>query len=150
MAVEELGLTDANILVYAVYPDNEHYAGSRALLERAERPDGRLCVTPQVLCEFFSTVTNPKRVSIARQPEEAVSVVEAIVAMPGMTVLPISETVPLRMAQLVRRRAVKGARIFDVQLVATMLENGIRRIYRFNRKDFDPLSDLIEVLTPVE
>jgi len=37
--------------------------------------------------------------------------------------------------------------IFDLQLVATMLANGIRRIYTYNRGDFERSTE-IDVLTP--
>ncbi len=42
---------------------------------------------------------------------------------------------------------LRGGRIFDVQLAATMLANGVRRIHTFNRSDFERFPDL-EVLTP--
>jgi predicted nucleic acid-binding protein len=42
---------------------------------------------------------------------------------------------------------VAGAGIFDLQLVATMLANGVRRIYTFNRSDFEVFEELM-VLAP--
>ncbi len=48
---------------------------------------------------------------------------------------------------LVRQEPVRAGRIFDVQLVATMLANGVRRIHTYNRSDFERFADL-EVLTP--
>jgi predicted nucleic acid-binding protein len=55
-------VVDANILVYAVYRDTPQYAASRAWLERAARGEAEICLTSQVLAEFFAIVTNPKRV----------------------------------------------------------------------------------------
>jgi hypothetical protein len=40
-----------------------------------------------------------------------------------------------------------GRDVFDLQLVATMLGNGVRRIYTFNAKDFEPFQEL-EVIVP--
>jgi predicted nucleic acid-binding protein len=37
--------------------------------------------------------------------------------------------------------------VFDVQLVATMLANGVRRIYTFNMKDFELFPE-IHVIEP--
>jgi predicted nucleic acid-binding protein len=37
--------------------------------------------------------------------------------------------------------------VFDLQLVATMLGHGVRRIYTFNAKDFDPFQEL-DVIVP--
>ena len=50
--------------------------------------------------------------------------------------------VPLQIAEiwgeLVQRHAVIGQKVYDVQLVATMLGHGITRLYTYNRKDFAP------------
>ncbi len=48
---------------------------------------------------------------------------------------------------LVRREPVRAARVFDLQLAATMLANGVRRVHTFNRSDFERFTEL-EVLTP--
>jgi predicted nucleic acid-binding protein len=53
-----------------------------------------------------------------------------------------------RWTALVRHHPVSGRKIFDVQLVATLLANGVRKLYTFNRTDFEPFAE-IEVLTPV-
>ena len=39
----------------------------------------------------------------------------------------------------VRRHAVEGAGVFDLQIVATMLANGVQRIYTFDPGDFKSL-----------
>ncbi len=59
---------DANVLVYAVYRDTAQHVASRALLERGQRGELRLCLTSQVLAEFFSIVTDAKRVSRSSDP----------------------------------------------------------------------------------
>ena len=87
----EPGIVDANVLVYAFYTDAEHHPASRQLLERGHESGASLRITSQVLAEFFSIVTNRKRVTLARSPADAVSAIEAIVALPGMTVLPMPE-----------------------------------------------------------
>jgi predicted nucleic acid-binding protein len=47
---------------------------------------------------------------------------------------------------LLRRRPVIGGDAFDLQIVATMKANSVRRIYTFNAEDFEAFSEL-EVLT---
>jgi predicted nucleic acid-binding protein len=59
----------------------------------------------------------------------------------------MSAAVVVRWAELGEKHNVTGADVFDLQLVATMLEHGVRRIYTYNRDDFLPFGDL-EVLTP--
>ena len=58
----ELCLLDANVLVYAFYADAEHHAAARALLDTASNASAALCVTSQVLAEFYSIVTDRRRV----------------------------------------------------------------------------------------
>lgn len=120
---------------------------SRQLLEGAHDPEATLRVTSQVLAEFFSIVTNRKRVTLVRTPAEAISAIEAIVALPGMRVLPMPEHTVYRWLELVRQKPVTGGMIFDLQLVATMRANGVSRIYTYNRGDFEPFIGL-HVITP--
>jgi len=68
---DELTLIDANILVYALFPESEHYLACRTLINAGASLEAGLCVTSQILAEFFSTVTNSKRVSQVRTPEDA-------------------------------------------------------------------------------
>jgi len=51
------------VLVYAVNADAPQHAASRALLDAAGDPTVRLYVTSQILCEFYSLITNPRRVA---------------------------------------------------------------------------------------
>ena len=140
-------LIDANILVYALLRESEHHAACRTLIEGGTAHDANLCVTSQILAEFFSVVTNPRRVSSPRTPEEASAAIHAVLSLPGLRVLPVPEDAPIRWLQLLIRRPVRGGDIFDLQIVATMLSNDVRRIVTFNRKDFLVFAEL-EVLTP--
>jgi predicted nucleic acid-binding protein len=54
-----------------------------------------------------------------------------------------------RMFSLLEAVPVKGPSIHDLHLAATMLENGITKIYTFNVQDFEPIPG-IEVLNPPE
>jgi len=146
MSVEP-GVLDANILAYAVNADAPQHAVSRALLNAAGDPSITLYVTSQILCEFYSLITNPRRVAVASSPSEALSIISAILALPGIHVLPTPARVVAGWMQLLERRPVIGGDVFDLQIVATMLANGIQRIYTFNTDDFEVFSELA-VLTP--
>jgi uncharacterized protein len=146
MAIEP-GVLDANILVYALNEDAPQYSASRALLDAAADPAIKLYVTSQILCEFYSIITNPRRVAAASSPAEALDIVAAVLALPGIQVLPIQSDVVGRWVNLLRRRPVKGAKIFDLQIVASMQANGIQRIYTYNTGDFEAFSEL-SVLAP--
>ena len=143
----ELTLLDTNVLVYAHYQDSEHYSVSSLLLNRAQDGQVALCITPQILTEFYAVVTNSRRVDKPYKPDEALDAIERVLAMPGMTLLlPPVDTIG-RWMDLLRQHPVVGSTVFDVQLVATMLGNGVRRIYTFDSSHFAQFGE-IEVLTP--
>ena len=141
------GVLDANVLAYAVNVDAPQHAASRALLEAASDPSVTLYVTSQILCELYSVVTNPRRVVMVSSPTEALSIISAILALPGLYVLPTPARVVAGWMQLLQRHPVTGGNVFDLQIVATMQANGINRIYTFNSDDFKVFPELV-VLTP--
>ncbi|MGA2115497.1 MAG: TA system VapC family ribonuclease toxin [Bryobacteraceae bacterium] len=146
MSVEP-GILDANILVYAVNADAPQHAASRALLEAAGDRSITLYVTSQILCEFYSLITNPRRVAVVSSPAQALSTISAMLALPGLYVLPTPTRAVAGWMQLLQRHPVTGGDVFDLQIVATMQANGIQRIYTFNADDFQVFPELA-VLTP--
>ena len=143
----EPGILDANILAYAVNADAPQHAASRALLEAARNPSIALYVTSQILCEFYSLITNPRRVAVASSPTEALRMISAILAFPGLHVLPTPARAVVGWMELLQRHPVTGGDVFDLQIVATMQANGVQRIYTFNTGDFEVFSELA-VVTP--
>jgi predicted nucleic acid-binding protein len=143
----EPGILDANILAYAVNADAPQHAASRALLEAARNPSIALYVTSQILCEFYSLITNPRRVAVASSPTSALRMISAILAFPGLHVLPTPARAVVGWMELLQRHPVTGGDVFDLQIVATMQANGVQRIYTFNTADFEVFPELT-VMTP--
>lgn len=132
----EPGVIDANVLVYAVNSDAPQYLSSRALLEAALDPAVTLYVTSQILCEFYSLITNPKRITLARSTKEGVLIIKDLLALPGLHLLSTPPKAVTVMLELLKRHPVTGSGIFDLQIIAAMQANNIPRIYTFNIKDF--------------
>jgi len=145
--VSDLSCVDTNVLVCAHDDLSSRRDPARGLLAKAEHEDAALCVVPQVLVEFYAVVTSPRRVTTPRTPTEALDALEAILARPGLTLLPTPGNLVEHWIELTRRHPRSGQKVFDLQLVAALLANGVRRIYTFNRADFEPFEEL-EVLTP--
>ncbi len=145
MSVEP-GIVDANVLVYALDVNAPQHGASRALLEAAQADTpATLYVTSQILCEFYAIVTNARRVPKPRSSADALAAISGMVAF--LRVLPVPVNAVDEWMGLLRRRPVIGGDIFDLQIVATMKLNGIRRIYTFNIDDFKAFTE-IEALTP--
>jgi predicted nucleic acid-binding protein len=145
MSVEP-GIVDTNVLVYALDADAPQHASARALLDAA-RDDAStsLFVTSQILCEFYSIVTNPRRVPKARTASEAIAAIASLLAF--LYVLPVPAPAVDGLLDLLRRHPVTGSDVFDLQIVATMQANSVQRIYTFNASDFALFSEL-SVVTP--
>ena len=147
MSVEP-GVLDSNILVYAVEGGAPQHANSRALIEAARDPATALYLTSQVLCEFYSIVTNPRRVAIPRSPAEAIDAISALLSLPGIRVLPTTARAVEGWLALLQRHPVTGGDVFDLQLVATMQANDVQRIYTFNTGDFEVFPELTVTAPP--
>ena len=111
------------------------------------RGELKLCLTSQILAEFFSIVTNAKRVSDPRTPDEAADAIEAILAIPGVILLPVASEVTWRWLEMLPRHPVRGGAVFDLQLIATISVNGVQQICTFNREDFEGFPDL-QIVAP--
>jgi uncharacterized protein len=142
-------MVDTNVLVYAIDQQSRVHGVSRALLATAadEASAQRFSVTPQILAEFYAVVTSSRRVQSPISPQDALDGIERLMALPGLSLLPIPVDVVSRWVALARAHPVAGANIFDMQLVATMLANGVRRIYTFNQNHFRPFTE-IEAIAP--
>ena len=136
---------DANVLVYAALTDDPRHEVSKALLKDDSR--GLLHLSPQILTEFYSIVTSPKRVTAPYTPVEAVDFIETLLGYEHVVVLPISPDVPSRWMVLLKSVEVRGPHIFDLQIAATMLVNGVSTLFTYNGTDFKGLAD-IQILEP--
>ncbi len=87
MSVEP-GIVDTNVLVYALDADAPQHAAARALLDAARADaSATLFVTTQILCEFYSIVTDPRRVRMPRSAIEAMAAISDLLAF--LHVLPV-------------------------------------------------------------
>lgn len=93
----------------------------------------------------LSIVTNVRRFPKASSPAEAVGILAALLALPGLRVLPMPARVVADWMRLLQRHPVAGGDVFDLQLAATMLANDVSRIYTFNAGDFAVFSELTVV-----
>ncbi len=147
MSVEP-GLLDANVLVYAMDAGAPQHAASYALIQAARDPATTLYLTSQGLCEFYSIVTNRRRIAAPYSLTEALAAISALLALPGIHVLSTPAEAVVGWMALLRRRPVTGGDVFDLQLVATMQAHHLQRIYTFNTKDFEVFSELTVVAPP--
>ena len=143
----ELAVLDTNILVYAADETSEFHVASKALRDWGMQGDIPVAVSPQILFEFFAVVTNPRRVTQPRSPQEAREEMEKYLNATTIRKIYPGEDIIHRVLMLLQQHPqITRQDIFDCTLVAIMQTNGVRRIYTYNRQHFT-FADL-EVLTP--
>jgi toxin-antitoxin system PIN domain toxin len=147
MTTSKAALLDSNVLVYAADASSSFHEASKNLRDKGIAGKISLCVCPQVLNEFFAIVTDPKRVTTPREPEEAMVEVEKYLQAENILKILPGEEIIDKMRALFQTYKVKKQQIFDLQLVATMLLNDITRLYTYNKVHFSNFKE-IEVLSP--
>jgi len=147
MSTSELALLDTNILIYNHQALSKFHSTSRAILEKGLRGELKLCVCPQVLLEFYTVVTNPRRVTHPINSEEAAEEIERYLRAKTITkIYPKADLLEITV-ELLKKYGAKEKEIFDLQLAATMLSNNVTRLYTYNRDDFIRIKE-IDVLAP--
>lgn len=147
MITSDIALIDSNVIIYSHQSLSMFYEPAKALRDKGMYGEIMLCVCPQVLMEFYAVITNPKRVTNPVEPREAMSEVEKYLRAEKIVKIYPGEDLIFRMIELFRKYEVRRYEIFDLQIVATMLSNGIKRLYTYNQEHFDRFTE-IEVLIP--
>jgi predicted nucleic acid-binding protein len=138
-------LLDTNVLLYLANPAApQHNAASRAVV-RILADGGRLTVAAQVLFEFWSVATRPVSANGLGW-----TVAQTRLAIDGFRtrffVLEETPAVVDLWLDLVVSNELKGKRIHDAHLLATMQANGVTHLLTFNVADFPPGAGLTILL----
>ena len=139
-------LLDTNILLHLVSGTSPRHAASSGAVERMVLRDERPAYCMQTLCEFWSVATRPSAVNGLGWPVP--DVCRAIDAFRrDFEPLQDSPEVMDRWLDLVTRYGLKGKRVHDAHLLATMMANGVTNLLTCNGADF-PAVDGITIQPP--
>jgi len=129
MDIQKPILFDTNILVYVANRASPFHRKAKALREKAEKEELRVCVSIQNLCEFYAMVTDPERVERPLLPQVAREEVEKYLeAGFRVKVYPTEEALKTAL-ELGAKYNIQGQRFFDILLAGTMLTQEITAIY---------------------
>lgn len=136
---------DTNVLAYVA---NTKAPQHRIALE-IFRPSAKeqLCVSSQVLAEFYSYVTNSRILATPLDPLSALQRIKRICQMSHIYLLSTPDNLVEVWMSLVERHPVTNGKIFDLLHIAIMLNHGLKSIYTFNADDFRWCAE-IEVIDP--
>ncbi|MEK7408834.1 MAG: PIN domain-containing protein [Acidobacteriota bacterium] len=139
-------LLDTNVLLYLANPAAREHAAAKVALARMLSAADEIVVSLQVLLEFWSVATRPAVSNgLGWSVPHTRAVIEEIRAR-----FPVLDEPPEVLdlwLELVVAHAVKGKRIHDAHLLATMKANGVTRLLTFNDSDFPSVPGL-SILTP--
>lgn len=140
-------LVDTNILVRSVERAHPLMRVSRDALRQLYEENHELCVTPQVVGEFWNVCTRPTAMNglgndIATT-DRLVSRIEAL-----FTLLPDSLECFRQWRVLLLRYQVKGVKVHDTHLVASAITHNASRLLTFNAADFRRYTN-ITVIDPL-
>ena len=143
----DLVLLDTNVLVYAADETSPFHEASRSFRERGRNGEFIACVTPQVLFEFYSVVTDPRRVSSPLTAADAAGALAQYFSDAKIRKIHPGDDIGGAVLPLISKYAVTRQDVFDLVIVATMVANGLRKICTYDSTHFSRFAE-IEVLRP--
>ncbi|TVP79243.1 MAG: PIN domain-containing protein [Puniceicoccaceae bacterium] len=132
---------DTNILLAATDTDREHHADAKSFLEGSFSGAWRAFACPQIFREYLVVATRPvKNNGLGLSPAEACGNVETFQKL--VQTLSEGPSSQEKLAALILRHNLKGKRIHDANLVATMEAHGLRLLKTYNPQDFRPFAQI--------
>jgi predicted nucleic acid-binding protein len=132
---------DTNILLAATDELRQGHDKINDVLLRAQRGEIQLYLSGQVFREYLVVATRPRENNgFGLSPEEGVSNLNFFRAL--VELCPETEEVSANLRYLVENYNLKGKRIHDANITATMMAYNIEKILTLNIKDFTPFSEI--------
>lgn len=143
------GIVDTNILLYAVNSDAAEHASAREFLLKAGTSADQWYLTEGIIYEFLRVATHPRVFAQPMRWQEAMQVVQALVANPCFRVLTAGEQHWSLLEEVLSSLThPSGNLFFDIRTAVLMREHGVREIYT---TDTDFLQfDWIKVINPLK
>lgn len=141
-------LLDTNILLRVAQAEAPaHPLATHAVAELLAQGHD-LCVTPQVLIEFWAVATRPVSVNgLGWPPTTVANEVDAVLVQ--YRLLEDAPDMFPHWSHLVRLHGVQGKRTHDARLVAVMLTHGVTRLLTLNTDDFAGFPE-VEAVNPAD
>lgn len=134
---------DTNVLVAAAVDLHPSHGVAAAYLARLASEGGAVCISGQVCREFLVALTRGPVDGRSFTVDEATSVLDK--ARASFVILDEDDTVLREFLVLVRRHDVKGKKIHDANIIATMRANGVARLATLNVADFERYEDVVQL-----
>lgn len=141
MIISDPLLLDTNVLVYAHNQDSPLHNQSLSLIKGVVTGQFRGVLAQQNLLEFYSIITDKRRIAKPLSPLQAQEILGDYLKLPFEIIFPNRETIG-KLSVLCGKNKIKNGQVFDAYLVATMLSHQIKHIITANTKDFKMFSEI--------
>lgn len=138
-------LLDSNILVYANNEDSPFHNPCKRLVEDAIDGHFRAYIAHQNLLELYAVVTDKRRVEKPLTPKSANSLINFYLTTGNVSILYPSPATFGILGKLIAAHAPLSHGVFDIVLVALMIENGISTIHTANTRHFANFKEITAV-----
>jgi predicted nucleic acid-binding protein len=136
MITESEIFIDTNILVYYTFRDFDpiKYAECRELIDKLKEKNIGINISTQILREFYAVVTTSRYFENPLEPDTAKE--QILYFTSAFNVADINHDVILKLISLIEKYKMKGQKIHDTTIVATMLNIGNSTLLSYNKRDF--------------
>lgn len=133
---------DTNVLIYSTFEDydnDKHIKCLKAIDDHAAA--GKfLCISPQILREFFAVSTNKKIFKKPLTCKQAAKKIKEF--MDVFTMIYETEDTMHSLLALLEKHPIIRQKIHDMNIIATMKDNGVSHLMTFNRDDFKGIKEI--------
>jgi predicted nucleic acid-binding protein len=149
MITESEIFLDTNILVHYTFTDFDavKYAECREVIDKLRGKDIEIAISTQILRGFYAVVTASKYFETPLEPDAAKE--QILYFTSTFNVADITQDAISELTSLIEKYKIKGQKIHDVTIVATMLNIGNSTLLSYNKRDFVNFNE-IKTIEPIE
>lgn len=133
---------DTNVLIYSTFEDFEpdKHAHSIDILNKLIKKGATLFISSQVLREFFAISTNKNVFKKPLTSKQAVAKMKEFITQ--FTLIHEKESTIHILIALIGKYSLLRQKIHDMNIAATMIDNGIFCLLSYNVNDFKQISEI--------
>lgn len=131
---------DTNILIYLSNEDSPYHSEAEVEFERILKTKAEVWISRQVLREYAVVMTKPDSVEKPLSSEEVIEDLRKWQKI--FNLADENKSVTKKLISLIKKYDIKGKRIHDVNIVATMIVNSISTIFTYNSGDFRTFKEI--------
>lgn len=143
---DEPVFVDTNILLCATDKKRKQHVECLELFNKAFHGTGTLIINSQVIREYLVVTTRPVEVNgLGLVPEKAIENANRFQSV--CHVVDDNKTTTNTLIELVQKWSLKGKKIHDANIVATMIANGIQYLLTLNPDDFSIFENQLAIIS---